>query len=97
MVGMESLQYLFDIQGYLVLKDVLSKRETDTLNQLVDAQELDESTAITHSRFGIAPEGAGFLEYGQPFCDLLDHPQSSPATTSWREARYRRTAVPNVL
>ena len=73
MVGMESLQYLFDIQGYLVLKDVLSKRETDTLNQLVDVQELDESTAITHSRFGIAPEGAGFLEYGQPFCDLLDH------------------------
>ena len=100
MSDLELQQYLFDLQGYLVIEDALSPEEVEALNQLIDAQNLpppDESP-----RFGsaptlgssmltddVAPEskrkeerarpvGAGFLDWGKPFCDLLDHPAIMP-------------------
>jgi len=36
----ETLQYLFDLQGYVVLKDVLSAAEVGELNRLLDGQGL---------------------------------------------------------
>jgi hypothetical protein len=101
MNDLELQQYLFDLQGYLVIEDALSAEEVATLNRLIDAQDLPLPSEST--RFGSAPTlasslvkpergvpesearvdqsarvGAGFLDWGKPFCDLLDHPSILP-------------------
>ena len=76
MADLHLQQYLFDLQGYLVIEDVLSPDEIATFNQLLDEQELPARGQT--QRFGSAPEGSGFLEWGIPFCDLLDHPRIMP-------------------
>lgn len=76
MSDLQMQQYLFDLQGYLVIEDVLSAEEIATFNQLLDGQELPALGQA--QRFGSAPDGPGFLEWGKPFCDLLDHPQIMP-------------------
>lgn len=76
MNDLETLQYLFDLQGYLVVEDVLSKEEVATYNELLDQQDIESTGKIKN--FGRAPEGSGFLEWGKPFCDLLDHPTIMP-------------------
>ena len=80
MDDLEMQQYLFDLQGYLVVEEVLSRRQVEVLNQLLDQQELPGPSE--GPRFGAAaggaPEGPGFLAWGQPFCDLLDHPRIMP-------------------
>ncbi len=77
---LETQQYLFDLQGYLVLEDVLDAGELAALNELIDARDLPDKEGI--QRFGDAcgssPEGPGFLQWGQPFCDLLDHERILP-------------------
>ena len=71
----EIQQYLFDLQGYLVIKDVLSKDEIDTLNKLIDAQIFTspEERIRFGNAAGAAPSGPGFLKWGIPFCNLMDH------------------------
>ena len=69
----EMQEYLFDLQGYLVIEDALSPEEVAALNQLMDEQNLPTPGKV--QRFGSAPEGPGFLDWGKPFCDLLDHPK----------------------
>lgn len=61
--------YQFDLDGYLVLEDVLSDSEVAELNRLIDAQDLPQPSQGTDSGrvFG------GFLEWGKPFRELLDH------------------------
>ena len=64
----EEERYLFDLRGYLVIEDVLSAAEVAALNRLMDSQELPPPEDDTLSaRFG------GYLEWGQIYCDLLDH------------------------
>ena len=74
MNDLETLQYLFDVQGYLVLENVLDVEEVAALNHLLDAH----LPPAKGNRFGSAPDGSGFLDWGQPFIDLLDHPQIMP-------------------
>lgn len=70
----EVQKYLFDLQGYMVLEDVLSATEMRALNQLIDVQSLPEPTLESREgRFG------RFLAWGSPFCALLDHPAIMPA------------------
>jgi hypothetical protein len=76
MSDLEMQQYLFDLQGYLVIEDVLSPEEIATLNDLFGQQKLPPPGKV--QRFGSAPEGPGFLQWGKPFCDLLDHPRIMP-------------------
>ncbi len=101
MIDMELQQYLFDLQGYLVIENALSADEVDALNGLIDEQNLPPPENST--RFGSAPTlssslvkpeagfpesmttgdraapvGSGFLNWGKPFCDLLDHPVIMP-------------------
>ena len=73
MSDLELQQYLFDLQGYLLVENVLSPEEVDVCNALLDQQDLPAQEK--RQRFGGAPDGSGFLQWGQPFCDLLDHPQ----------------------
>ena len=40
MGDLELQQYLFDLQGYLVIENVLTPTEVATLNQLIDQQNL---------------------------------------------------------
>ena len=76
----ELQQYLFDLQGYLVIEDALSPEKVAILNELLDRQE--PLTTGKSPRFGSAAGGApacpGFLDWGQPFCDLLDHAAVMP-------------------
>ena len=76
MYDLELQQYLLDLQGYLVIENALSPSEVATLNQLIDAQQLPPPGKT--ERFGSAPTGSGFLDWGKPFCDLLDHPLLMP-------------------
>ncbi|MCI0881413.1 MAG: hypothetical protein J4O05_04840, partial [Chloroflexi bacterium] len=73
-------KYLFDLNGYLILEDVLSQDEVSQLNRLIDEQGLPAPGLTTkEARFGSStPElggnsAAGFLEWGEEFCNLLDH------------------------
>ena len=76
MNDIELQQYLFDLQGYLVIENVLDPEELTTLNQLIDRQELPTPGKV--QRFGGAPDGSGFLDWGKPFCDLLTHQAIMP-------------------
>lgn len=71
----ELQQYLFDLQGYLVIHDVLGAAEVAELNRLIDAQRLPSPRE--RIRFGSAAgkhgPDHGFLNWGEPFCRLLDH------------------------
>jgi ectoine hydroxylase-related dioxygenase (phytanoyl-CoA dioxygenase family) len=69
----EVQRYLFDLQGYLIIPDVLSPAEVAELNRLIDAQNLpDPGTVSSTARF------AGFLNWDNAFCALLDHPRLMP-------------------
>jgi hypothetical protein len=61
-------RYMFDLRGYLVLRDVLGAEPLASLNKLIDSQELpspgDDFSGQIFS---------GFLAWGQPFLELLDH------------------------
>ena len=86
----ELTQYLYDLQGYLVVEDVLGAAEVAELNSILDDSldpipddwerqltEYPQRQAGIY-RFGAAGEthgtSAGFLQYGEPFCRLMDHP-----------------------
>ena len=73
MSDLQLQQYLFDVQGYLVIENVLNAEELAVLNRHIDEQELPTPGKV--QRFGSAPGGSGFLQWGKPFCDLLDHPK----------------------
>ena len=75
MFDLETQQYLFDLNGYLVVEDVLSPALLKTLNERIDAQNLADEDQIQRigSAAGGAPQCPGFLQWGQEFCDLLDH------------------------
>jgi len=69
----ETERYKFDLQGYLILEDMLTGDEVAELNQLIDAKNLPEP--------GLQFSGAefeDFLTWGAPFCNLLDHPRLMP-------------------
>src|SRR5215469_15241596 len=71
--GQELQQYLFDLQGYLVIHNVLGAAEVSELNRLIDAQKLPSPRESI--RFGSAAgkhgPDHGFLNWGEPFCRLL--------------------------
>jgi len=76
----ELQQYLFDLQGYLVIQNVLKPAEVAELNRLIDAQQLPSPRESI--RFGSAAgkhgPDHGFLNWGEPFCRLLDHEAIMP-------------------
>jgi hypothetical protein len=76
----ELQQYLFDLQGYLVLDKVLDEAELATLNQLIEAQQLPSpKDAIRFgSAAGLHGPDTGFLNWGEAFCRLLDHAAIMP-------------------
>ena len=86
----ELRRYLYDLQGYLVVENVLSEEQVAELNAILDG-ELPEFPDDWRERAKNAPQGLynfyrfgaaggshgthpGFLQFGKPFCDLMDHP-----------------------
>lgn len=67
-------QYLFDLQGYLIVEDVLEAEAVAELNRLIDAQALGADVEQARGRL----HSGGFLTWGQPFVDLLDHERVMP-------------------
>ncbi len=70
-------KYLFDLYGFLVIDDVLTAQEVAEMNRLIDESGLT-STVETAGRLpggGAGEEGAGFLEWGQAFTRVIDHPK----------------------
>ncbi len=76
----EMQQYLFDLQGYLVLENVLGKAALATLHALIDAQQLPSPREKIRfgSAAGLHGSDYGFLNWGEPFCRLLDHEAIMP-------------------
>lgn len=86
----ELLRYLYDLQGYVVIEDVLSQEQVKEINRLLDERiptvpdnwaslaEEERLGLYNIYRFGMAggsyPSGPGYLEWGAPFVELLDHP-----------------------
>ena len=55
-------QYLFDLQGYLIVEDVLEAEAVAELNRLIDAQALDADVEQARGRL----HSGGFLTWGNP-------------------------------
>lgn len=72
-------KYILDLQGYIVIENVLTCSELASLNEIFErehARREDETGArFAHSH---APDSPGFLQWGKPLCDLLDHPRTMP-------------------
>ena len=66
-----SQRYLIDLKGYLVIRNALTKSETEHLNRVIDEQLLPPPS--TYNRFGSAPLGSGFLGWHPSFVSLIDH------------------------
>ena len=68
--------YLYDLQGYLVVENVLDANEVAVLKAMID--ERDMSALPPSHRFGSAggsaESGPGFLAWGEAFVALMDHP-----------------------
>ena len=77
---LQLLEYLFDLNGYLVVEDVLRAEEVAALKRSVDQRLAAEGEVLGDHmvRFGAAPAGSGFLEWGDAFCSLLTHPRIMP-------------------
>ncbi len=83
--------YLYDLRGYLVVENVLSKDQVAELNSILDAKledlpmNVEERRKLPREmyhnyRFGMAGgsyvSSPGFLNLGKPFCELIDHPKT---------------------
>ena len=76
MNDLEMQQYLFDLQGYLIIENALGPAEVKTLNRLMDQQHLPAPGPSP--RFGAAaggaPECPGFLQWGKTLLRLARPP-----------------------
>ena len=86
----ELRNYLYDLQGYLVIENVLDATQVAALNAILDERlpsvpadweaqrKADPRGPYGSYRFGMAggshDTNPGFLAWGQPFVDLMDHP-----------------------
>ena len=88
--AVELRRYRYDLQGYLVVENVLSAAQVAALNAILDdklpalpedwRERAKDKPARSLQHLPVRGGGrvprhhAGFLDYGQPFCDLIDHP-----------------------
>ena len=82
-------RYLFDLNGYLVVEDVLTSRELDALNGAIDQnadrivrkESMSEGSTALQGK-GVRGDLEGMLTWPKPSCqpfrDLMDHPKIVP-------------------
>ena len=61
-------RFVFDLQGYVIIKQVLSAREVASLNELADRWRPPLSMALKYDRVFCASA------WGRPYHALIDHP-----------------------
>jgi len=67
-------RYLFDLQGFLVVGDILTAAEVAQLNAAID-----QRTNGVPGKDGSDARVYGFLTWEEPlFCELIDHPRMLP-------------------
>lgn len=62
-------KFIFDLQGYIVIKNVLSQEELAVLNGIFDQKVPENVPARFNSRIS---------NWGKPYQDLMDHPKIVP-------------------
>lgn len=101
-------KYLFDIQGYLVVKNFLSQDEVARLNEAFDANQdkrgqdgnsnTGKSTTLTGAKRGLF---SGMLTWEHPWCepfrDLLAHPKAIPYLNEMHGRGWRMDHAPFAL
>lgn len=87
-------RYLFDVQGFLLIEDVLSTGELAALNGLLDSYDLWQNKGT--GRFDeIWTNDPDFITVGpahlwdEPFRRLLDHPKMLPYLTALAGTKFR--------
>ena len=83
-------KYLFDLLGFLVVRDVLSKEHLELANAAIDSMELTESPAYYGDSTTLKGENksnrlgqsGNWLELEKPYClpcrEMLAHPKTTP-------------------
>lgn len=68
-------RYMFDVQGYVVLRGVLDRAQVAEIKELLVGQAVSDAPACSRSVMDDGSIRLGdFLQLGQPLRDLLDHP-----------------------
>lgn len=77
-------RYLFDLNGFLVVRDVLGADEVRQLDDVLDRQGLDAlDDAARATKLEWLPT------FGGPFLDLIDHPRILPYLIEFVDERVR--------
>ncbi|MBT5872880.1 MAG: hypothetical protein HOH43_05625, partial [Candidatus Latescibacteria bacterium] len=77
-------RFEFDLQGYLVIKNVLTESEIAILNEIADRN-------FKTYPYGeaVASKETTLLPWGEPFRNLIDHPAVLPYLTDLLGSRLR--------
>ena len=67
-------RYLFDLTGFLVIKDALEPDHLRSLNNLIDTRLAAADPGAAAVKFG----DGQILDWGQPIIDLIDNPRILP-------------------
>ena len=103
----EREKYLFDLQGFIVVRGLLSTAEVKRLNEAVDAN-LDKHSEHTIRAVGPQLEGkhlrghiSGMLTWEHPWCqpfrDLLAHPKLIPYLNTLLGRGWKLDHAPDIL
>ena len=81
----EEDKYLFDLQGFLVVRGVLDAETLKTLHASMDVNGIagPEAGDISKSRFG------NFLSWGEPWRNLIDHARIMPYLSELLGPKFR--------
>lgn len=77
-------KFIFDLQGYIVVKDVLSQAEVDELNAIADQKMADQEEMSNGLKI---PRRVSL--WGKPFQNLFDHPNMIPYLSELLGPQFR--------
>lgn len=84
-------RYLFDLNGYIVIKGALDDGQVERFNTLIDELGLDQPTNL--SDWG---HHQTFLERDQAFRDIVDNPRVLPYLEEWLGTAHTAVDEPQV-
>jgi hypothetical protein len=104
----EREKYLYDIQGFLVVRDFLSPEEVDRLNAAFDANRermIEDRNSNTGDSPALAGRKRGYFDgmltwehpWCDPFRDLLVHPKAIPYLDTLHGRGWRMDHAPFAL
>ena len=75
----ETYKYLFDLQGYIIVENVLNSKDVSTIQSILDKRlPVSHGLEFADGEFGFSgatnSKEPGLLEYGPPIKNLIDNP-----------------------